>query len=77
MFSCCYLCLYSPDLAHLYIFVAGLLTRDCFLVFLLLFLSPCLNSPGLAEQLESEAEEGGEAREADTKTNLGISDFYK
>ena len=43
----------------------------------LLFISPCLNSPGLAEQLESEAEEGCEAREPDTKTNLGISDFYK
>ena len=49
----------------------------CFLVLLLLFISPCLNSPGLAEQLEGEAEEGCEAREPDTKTNLGISDFYK
>ena len=58
-------------------FFAGLLTCDCFLVLLLLFMSPCLNSPGLAEQLESEAEEGGEAREPNTKTNLGISDFYK
>ena len=58
-------------------FFAGLLTCDCFLVLLLLFISPCLNSPGLAEQLESEAKEGSEAREADTKTNLGITDFYK
>ena len=58
-------------------FFAGLLTCDCFLVLLLLFISPCLNSPGLAEQLESEAEEGGEAREPNTKTNLGIWDFYK
>ena len=44
------------------------------MIVFLLFISPCLNSPGLAEQLEGEAEEGGEAREADTKTNLGISD---
>ena len=58
-------------------FFAGLLPCDCFLVFLLLFISPCLNSPGLAEQLESEAKEGCEAREPNTKTNLGISDFYK
>ena len=29
-------------------FFAGLLPCDCFLVFLLLFISPCLNSPGLA-----------------------------
>ena len=47
------------------------------MIVFLLFILPCLNSPGLAEQLESEAEEGGEAREANTKTNLGISDFYK
>ena len=45
------------------------------MIVFLLFILPCLNSPGLAEQLESEAKEGGEAREADTKTNLGISDF--
>ena len=45
------------------------------MIVFLLFISPCLNSPGLAEQLESEAKEGGEAREPDTKTNLGISDF--
>ena len=56
-------------------FFAGLLTCDCFLVLLLLFISPCLNSPGLAEQLESEAKEGSEAREADTKTNLAKQIF--
>ena len=68
-------CLNSPGLAHRYIFFACFV--GLWLFFLLLFISPCLNSPGLAEQLEGEAEEGGEAREADTKTNLGISDFYK